>query len=229
MRDFEQMVNECFSNTMLLRDVKADKRSIEHIYDVLRRNIDNLVSFPLQMGLDEDGRNNIIYAIVALADELALKGNDTLVDFWMPKLLQMHYFQENAAGENFFRRLNVLMHRSSVNPMVIQSFYTAMALGFEGQYGILGRDSELQRLLKTVHQSFHDPKWVEHRLLTPYPHATLESSAKSREPIFNIRQIYIATTIVFLFWVTCFFSTRIYLSSHAQRIAAKAEVLSKGR
>lgn len=83
------------------------------------------------------------YAIVALVDELLARvhgwgGNAE----WRRRPLQLIRFNENTAGENFFRRLGVLEtqpHRVHV----MQIYFLCMAVGFQGRYFFGGGDSLL--------------------------------------------------------------------------------------
>lgn len=49
------------------------------------------------------------YALCALADEVALREAGPLRDFWKPRSLQLHYFQDNRAGHGFFDRQDRLL------------------------------------------------------------------------------------------------------------------------
>jgi len=74
------------------------------------------------------------YAIVALIDELLARVHGWPGQAeWRTRPLQLIRFNENTAGENFFRRLATLEgqpHRVHV----LQIYYLCMAVGFQGRF-----------------------------------------------------------------------------------------------
>jgi len=80
------------------------------------------------------------YALIALLDEQIGRAHGWPGrPQWQANPLQLAYFGENTAGENFFRRMHVLEsqpHRIHV----LQIYLLCMAIGFQGRYGIPGGD-----------------------------------------------------------------------------------------
>jgi type VI secretion system protein ImpK len=78
------------------------------------------------------------YAIVALIDEVLARVHGWPGQAeWRTKPLQLTRFNENTAGENFFRRLAALEgqpHRVHV----LQIYFLCMAVGFQGRYAVAG-------------------------------------------------------------------------------------------
>lgn len=78
------------------------------------------------------------YAIVALIDELLARVHGWSGQAeWRTRPLQLLRFNENTAGENFFRRLAMLEtqpHRAHV----LQIYFLSMAVGFQGTYAVYG-------------------------------------------------------------------------------------------
>lgn len=78
------------------------------------------------------------YAIVALIDELLARVHGWSGQAeWRTRPLQLIHFNENTAGENFFRRLSMLEgqpHRAHV----LQIYFLCMAVGFQGRYAVAG-------------------------------------------------------------------------------------------
>src|SRR5687768_15098200 len=70
--------------------------------------IDALIQRGRERGLSPDDLGDVVYALVALADEVALSVAGAVPQFWMSNLLQLRYFNENLAGENFYLRLETL-------------------------------------------------------------------------------------------------------------------------
>ena len=78
------------------------------------------------------------YAIVALIDELLARVHGWPGQAeWRTRPLQLIRFNENTAGENFYRRLSMLEgqpHRVHV----LQIYFLCMAVGFQGRYAVTG-------------------------------------------------------------------------------------------
>jgi type VI secretion system protein ImpK len=71
------------------------------------------------------------YAIVAFIDERVLHSNWPGRTEWMSNPLQLQLYREYAAGENFFARMRVLLHRGTPSP-ALEVYYLCLALGFTG-------------------------------------------------------------------------------------------------
>jgi type VI secretion system protein ImpK len=84
----------------------------------------------------EDVRD-AIFAIFALLDEILVHVEWAGQDEWRANSLQFKHFQENSAGESFFHRVDVLL-RQPHRAHVLLIYYYALALGFQGRYGIRG-------------------------------------------------------------------------------------------
>jgi type VI secretion system protein ImpK len=112
-----------------------------------------------QLDLSDRDARDMAYALVALADETGvgqaeLAGTETAAlaaagaGFWRANLLQMKFFDENTAGEGFFRRLEGL-RRDHRRVPVLRVYYLCLLFGFQGRY--VGREaSELRRLTESV-------------------------------------------------------------------------------
>jgi len=89
------------------------------------------------------------YAIAALLDEQILRGQWPGRAEWNANLLQFIYFQENTAGEGFFRRLDALRaepHRAHV----LQIYFLCLAMGFQGRYQMMGGEGLANVLEQTA-------------------------------------------------------------------------------
>ncbi len=89
------------------------------------------------------------YAIVALFDEQILRARWSGSAEWNAQPLQFQYFQENKAGEGFFRRLEALRnepHRAHV----LQIYFLCLAMGFQGSLGLMGGDGLAATIERTA-------------------------------------------------------------------------------
>ncbi|MEY4564715.1 MAG: hypothetical protein RLZZ618_3992, partial [Pseudomonadota bacterium] len=80
------------------------------------------------------------YALCALLDEVILQSNFKVRDDWESRPLQLEYFGEQLAGENFFIRLEKLRVNASANREVLEIFHMCLLLGFQGKYLIEGTE-----------------------------------------------------------------------------------------
>jgi type VI secretion system protein ImpK len=112
--------------------------AIQPAEGTLRNHIDQLLramhARAQANGIAPEDANDMQYALVALLDEILVHANWPGRMDWYRSPLQLVYFRENTAGENFFRRTAVLAaqpHRAHV----LLIYYYCLALGFRGRYG----------------------------------------------------------------------------------------------
>ena len=142
------LTKDCFNATNQLRALGGHEHiSPELLHRRMRELVERMLVNARQQGvLDRDARD-MAYAIVALADEIAI-ANGALAGYWRENLLQMRFFDENIAGEGFFRKLDTL-RRDHRRVDVLRVFYLCLLLGFEGFH--IGRpEGELRRLTDSV-------------------------------------------------------------------------------
>ncbi|RPH45637.1 MAG: DotU family type IV/VI secretion system protein [Planctomycetota bacterium] len=72
------------------------------------------------------------YAICAFVDEMILTSSWGLKDSWSDKPLQLAYFNDFSAGEEFYNKVDTL--RGSKKNSVLEVYYMCLALGFRGKY-----------------------------------------------------------------------------------------------
>src|SRR4029077_6207562 len=121
-----------------LRQLDAEVRpNPETLHRRLRGMIDGLRSRATAAGYGAQDVQDICYALVALADEIALEKSGPLRDYWMSRLLQLHYFNENVAGENFFVRLETVRNDSR-RIEVLRVYYLCLMFGFLGRFRVRG-------------------------------------------------------------------------------------------
>jgi len=108
----------------------------------LRANIEQQLSTMMERarsaGILVDDIIDAQYALVALVDEQLARAQGWPGQAeWRTKPLQLIRFNENTAGENFFRRLAMLEgqpHRVHV----MQVYALCLAVGFQGRYAVMG-------------------------------------------------------------------------------------------
>jgi type VI secretion system protein ImpK len=112
----------------------------------LRQYVDELLRKAAAADLGREEANDLAYAVVALADEVVLsRASDELRTFWSSQPLQLHYFQENVAGEQFFVRLEAL-RRDPRRRELLEAYHLALLFGFQGRYRVRGGELELMSI-----------------------------------------------------------------------------------
>jgi type VI secretion system protein ImpK len=91
----------------------------------------------LAAGVAAEDAFDAAYALMALFDEILVQARWPGRLEWQTSPLQFVHFHENIAGENFFRRADVLLgqpHRAHV----LLIYFLCLGLGFQGRYAVSG-------------------------------------------------------------------------------------------
>lgn len=101
-------------------------------------------------GVAPDLFQEVKYALVALADELAIHSDWDHVETWRRSLLELQFFNTSFAGAEFFDRISRLWQRLSTtsDPSlrdqitgVLEVYYSCLRMGFQGRYrGVRGTE-----------------------------------------------------------------------------------------
>jgi type VI secretion system protein ImpK len=150
MERINEVTKDCFNALIQLRALDtASAVSPQLPYQRLMGFIDQLLQKARGARYEEIDVVDMTYAIVALADEVALHKTGAVRDFWIQRPLQLHYFNENLAGEGFFARLAAVMSDPK-RIDVLRVYYTCLLLGFQGQYAIRGGELQLDATIQQV-------------------------------------------------------------------------------
>lgn len=145
-----EVTKDCFNAVAQLR--RLDDASLppaDALQRRLRGFVDALFQKGQQAGFSREDVNDMAYAVVALADEVALSRSEEMRQAWAGQELQMHYFKENVAGEAFFTRLETV-RRDPRRAEVLRVFYLALLFGFQGRYRVRGGEIELMNLVEEL-------------------------------------------------------------------------------
>jgi type VI secretion system protein ImpK len=98
----------------------------------------------------KDPRGYAHYAAVALVDETVMNSEWFGAEQWRREPLQMHYFGDFLAGEQFFDRLDELA--SGADTELLEVYFTCLCAGFRGMFrddagALAGRRQKLYRQL----------------------------------------------------------------------------------
>jgi type VI secretion system protein ImpK len=88
------------------------------------------------------------YALVAFIDEMVLTSSWPLKDAWADKPLQLAYFNDFSAGEEFYNKIDAL--RGQKKNSVLEVYYLCLALGFRGKFVDLQGMEKKKTLIDTI-------------------------------------------------------------------------------
>ncbi|MEO8155570.1 MAG: DotU family type IV/VI secretion system protein, partial [Rhizobacter sp.] len=80
------------------------------------------------------------YAFCATVDELILMSQFKVRDAWQRQPLQLQFFGEQLAGEQFFVKLEALRREGAARSQILEVFHMCLLMGFQGKYIIEGSE-----------------------------------------------------------------------------------------
>lgn len=164
-----EATKDCFDVIIQLRQAKAaDVPAPELLSHRLRGVVDEVLRRATTLGFSHQDAQDMAYALVALLDELVLgKPEQQYRQFWMSNPLQLHYFNENVAGDGFFTRLNAI-RKDPHRVEVLRVYYLCMVFGFQGHFRIRGGELELHTLIDAVQKELERASPFDYDLLSPH-------------------------------------------------------------
>lgn len=100
-------------------------------------------------GVPKDDVAAARFAAAAYVDEMVLNSQWHAREDWSSQPLQYELFGTNEAGVEFFRRLETMRKGGTANRYLLELYYLCLALGFEGQYTLAGREKR-QTLIREI-------------------------------------------------------------------------------
>jgi type VI secretion system protein ImpK len=149
MDKINEVTSECFIALSQLRELDGGSIAPQAVHARLKGFIEALRARAREQGQSGREADDIAYAIVALADEVAMGKPEPLRGYWMSQPLQLVFFNETLAGEGFFTRLAEI-RRDPRRADTLRVYYQCLLFGFQGKYSIRGGDLELMRLIDSI-------------------------------------------------------------------------------
>jgi type VI secretion system protein ImpK len=119
-----------------LGDPASLRKLIGYFLDLFEKNC-------AAIGMAQDSIAEAKYAIVALMDETVLSVPGACRDYWISRPMQLDYFGDNIAGQEFYEKLQKLLLQPENKKDVLEVYYLCLALGFEGKYKIANPEERL--------------------------------------------------------------------------------------
>jgi type VI secretion system protein ImpK len=215
-----EVTKDCFNAVAQLRQLaQGPLPPPESLHRRLRAFVDALFQKGQQAGFSREDLNDIAYAVVALADEVALTASEELRQYWVGRELQMHYFHENVAGEAFFTRLEGL-RRDPRRAEALRVYALALLFGFQGRYRVRGGEIELLNLQEELQRTLARSRPGDLETLSPAGEAPDRSQARGAR---GNRLLWVAAgaaAALALVWIGLRLWVGASASSVLQRIAA---------
>lgn len=144
MSTIESLTSESFNAVAQLRRIGSSPSAVSpaQVHAQVRSYFERMSHAAHREGLAGEDVQALGYALCALADEVALSSPGPLRDFWMSNPLQLAYFNEHLAGENFFRHADS-MRRDPRKVGILRVYYTCLLFGFQGRYRVRGAEVAL--------------------------------------------------------------------------------------
>lgn len=196
----------------------------ETIHQQLKSFIERARHDAANYGLAPHDVDDIIYALVALADEQVLMRGGPLRDFWLPRLLQLHYFNENIAGDNFFRRMGALIGAPGRDG-ALKVYYLCLLFGFQGRYRIRGGGAELEGLIEQANAALRRSGAIMPEVnLSPSGKRPYEAIADARRNmlVLWLSGVAAAASVVWYLWL------RLDVAAQAGDLVERISALSGG-
>lgn len=138
-----EITKDVVDGIIQIRQLDATARpQPELLHQRMRTFTERAMRRAAELGYSTQDAQDIAYALVALIDETALSRPGELRDYWQRRTLQLAFFNENVAGDNFFERLQLLIGDPG-RADVLRVYYTCLLLGFQGKYRVRGGEIEL--------------------------------------------------------------------------------------
>jgi type VI secretion system protein ImpK len=128
-------------------------------------------------GIDLKARQNDIplenvqqakYALCAFIDEMILDSSWSCRTAWAGRPLQLAYFNDFSAGEEFYTRLDALKHtREPAKLELLEVYFACMALGFKGKYSDLQGLEKHKVLLDSISRELRSARGADGEHLSP--------------------------------------------------------------
>jgi type VI secretion system protein ImpK len=190
--------SECFATVFAFRGAQDDERPG---YGAFRSHVMAQLADARRRVEDErlDPRGYAQYAVVALVDETVMSSTWPGAEQWRREPLQVHYYDNLLAGEQFFVRLDEL--RSGADDELLEVYFLCLCAGFQGRF----RDEpgELQSQRRKLFQQLRplDLRDEKHLTEEAYGRNLERSLVRSRFPLWWVVPFVAAAVGLYVaFW-----------------------------
>lgn len=199
-----------FYMLFLIRNRHAPSNAAEFVTKI-RTFLDDFERDARRAGASGTDIYDAKYAFCAAVDETVLASELAIRSYWERHPLQLAYFGEQLAGENFFLKLEELRAQGATRVQALEVFYLCLLLGFKGKYALEGSEKLHFLVLRIGDELAHfkgrrasfapfwqPPDQVRHRLRSEAP-------------------LWAFAAVIAFFAIVAFVGLRSSLSRHTER------------
>ena len=116
----------------------------------IKEFLDDVEREAVRLGCSAEDVHLCKYAFCATVDEIILTSQFKIREVWLSRPLQLQFFGEALAGEQFFVKLEALRREGKGRLQVLEVFHMCLLLGFQGKYRSAGGEETLNYLTKSL-------------------------------------------------------------------------------
>jgi type VI secretion system protein ImpK len=179
MERANEVVHDYLNALSQVRRARGTRPMPEVIHGRLCSFLERAMRQADERGFNQQDVRDIGYVLAALGDEVVLSMDAELRDYWLPRMLQLKYFNENVAGEGVFQRIDALLgegHRAEV----LLVYYYALLFGFQGRFRIRGGELELQNVTERVAATLQRSGRIKETDLSPHGERPKDEGSRIR-------------------------------------------------
>ena len=178
-----ELCQELFAFVLSLRSAR-DPGDAERLFANVTGLLEKLGQRARAAGVDSAHLDAARYALCALVDETVLGSRWDIKSQWMAKPLQMTFFGDFTAGEQFYARLDALRTDPQYNFDAIAVYAMCLAAGFRGKYADLAGMQKIEDLLVELDTQLRKTAGLEGgRLSKPHTRTEVLTDEARRMPV----------------------------------------------
>jgi len=194
-----ELSSELFAFALSLRSAK-DPGNAPQLFDNITRLLEQLSQRARNAGVDSAHLDAARYAFCALLDETVLASRWEIKSDWMSKPLQMAFYGDFTAGEQFYNRLDDLRGDAVHNVDAIEVYAHCLAAGFRGKHADLAGMQKIDDLLVELNAQIRTARGIEGRALSkPFVRTEVLQDTVRRVPVWIIAAACLGLVLLTLF------------------------------
>ncbi len=205
--------------TTFRRNARGPEIRLDYVRDQLTRLIDEIEA---EIQTQPDLRvfsDDTKYALVALADEIALQTDWSGADDWEDELLEQKYYGTSLAGEDFYAKLEALKPGED---QLAEIYFLCLSLGFKGKYR--SQPERRLELQKRLYHSLPNRLASKNEPLCPGIEDATYATPMQPIPLIGVLRSLI---LIFLLLGTGMIAAHVIASFQTKNLKTNAEKLSQ--
>lgn len=194
-----QLTSELFAFALSLRSAK-DPGNAQQLFDNISQLLEQLSQRARNAGVDSAHLDATRYAFCALLDETVLSSRWQIKTEWMSKPLQMSFYGDFTAGEQFYQRLENLRSDATHNVDVIEVYAHCLAAGFRGKHSDLAGMQKVNDLLAELGAEISTVRGIRNNALSKtFTRTTVIEKSMQQTPVWMFAAVSAGVVLCVLF------------------------------